>query len=68
MAAKLRLRDQEYEVRPGMTIRDAMLKHDIQPEAVIPTLDGELVTEDELIEDGQTIRLVAVISGGAGEM
>jgi sulfur carrier protein len=64
MAAKLRLRGEEYEVKPGITIRKAMLQHEIQPESVIPTRDGELITEDELIRDGELIRLVAVISGG----
>lgn len=64
MTAILRLRKQEFEVKSGMTVRDAMLKHDIQPEAVIPTRDGELITDDEIIREGETIRLVAVISGG----
>ena len=64
MTALLRLRDKEYEVKAGSTVRDAMLAHDIQPESVIPTRGGELITEDELIREGETIRLVAVISGG----
>lgn len=64
MPAILKLRKQEYEVKPGSTVRDAMMKHDIQPEAVIPTRNGELITEDEIIREGETIRLVAVISGG----
>ena len=64
MAAILKLRKQEYEVRSGMTVRDAILKLDIEPEVVIPTRDGELITDDEIIRDGETIRLVPVISGG----
>lgn len=64
MSAILKLRKQEYEVASGITVRDAMLKHDIEPEAVIPTRDGELITDDEIIRDGEIIRLVAVISGG----
>lgn len=64
MSAILKLRAQEFEVRSGMTVRDAMIKHDIQPEVVIPTRNGELITEDEIIREGETIRLVAVISGG----
>jgi sulfur carrier protein len=64
MVAKLRLRGEEYEVKPGTTVRKAMLQHDIQPEAVIPTRDGELITEDEIMREGELIRLVAVISGG----
>ena len=64
MAAILKLRKQEYEVRSGMTVRDAILKLDIEPEVVIPTRDGELITDDEIIRDGETIRLVPLISGG----
>ncbi|GMR10600.1 MAG: hypothetical protein BMS9Abin28_1421 [Anaerolineae bacterium] len=64
MPTLLLLHSQKYEVKPGTSVRDAMMKHDIQPETVIPTRDGELITEDEIIREGQTIRLVAVISGG----
>jgi thiamine biosynthesis protein ThiS len=64
MTATLILREEEYEVRPGMTIRAAMKKVGIQPEAVIPTRNGDLITEDEILKDGDQIRLVAVISGG----
>lgn len=65
MPAKLSLRGKEYKVRPGMTVRAAMLKCDIQPHAVLPTRDGELITDDEIIKEGDHIRLVAVISGGS---
>ena len=65
MPAILRLRGQEYEVNAGTTVRDAMLQHDIQPEAVIPLRDGEPITEDEILREGEMIRLVAVISGGS---
>lgn len=64
MTALLKLRDQRYEVKPGRTVRDAMRAHDIQPESVIPTRDGELITDDEIIREGDVIRLVTVISGG----
>jgi sulfur carrier protein ThiS len=47
-----------------MTIRSALLKLDIQPEAVLPTREGELVSEEEIIQDGDVIKLVSVISGG----
>ena len=64
MSAIMKLRGKEYEIRPGMTVRDAMLQHDILPESVIPTREGELITDDELIRNGDRIRLVSVISGG----
>ena len=64
MSAIIVLRDQEFEIRSGMTIRSALLKLEIQPEGVIATREGDLLTDDELIEVGDTIKLVAVISGG----
>jgi len=48
-----------------MTIRSALLKLHIQPEAVLPTRDGELLTDDEILQERDEIRLIAVISGGA---
>ncbi|MEW5829775.1 MAG: MoaD/ThiS family protein [Chloroflexota bacterium] len=64
MAVKLILRNQEFEVRPGMTLYSALKKLDILAESVIATRDGELILEDEILRDGETIKLVAVISGG----
>jgi sulfur carrier protein ThiS len=61
---KFILRDQEYEVRPGMTVLDALKKNNILPEGVLCTRDGELISEDEIVKDGDVIKLVAVISGG----
>jgi len=61
---KLILRDNEYEVRPGMTLLSALEKCGILSESVIATRDGDLILDDEILEDGQVIRLVAVISGG----
>ena len=58
---KLILRDQEYEVRPGMTLLDALKKNNILPEGVICTRDGEMITEDEILKDGDVIKLVAAI-------
>jgi sulfur carrier protein ThiS len=31
---------------------------------VLATREGELITDDEILRPGETIRLVAVISGG----
>ncbi|MEW6568647.1 MAG: MoaD/ThiS family protein [Chloroflexota bacterium] len=60
----MRLRDKEYEVRAGMTVRDALRQVGILPETVLVTRRGELVTEDEILRDDEEIKLVAVISGG----
>jgi len=64
MAVKLVLRDKEYEVRPGMTLLSSLEKVGILPESVIASRAGELILEDEILMDGETIKLIAVISGG----
>ncbi len=58
------LRDQKYEVKAGMTLLSALKKLEILPESVICVRDGELVTEDNMLKSGETIKLVSVISGG----
>ena len=62
---KLILRDKEYEVKPGMTLLSALQKIDVVPESVIATRDGEMILEDEILRDGDVVKLIAVISGGA---
>lgn len=61
---KIILRNQEFEVRPGMTLLDALKKNNILPEGVLCTRNGELIAEDEIVRDGDIIKLIAVISGG----
>jgi sulfur carrier protein ThiS len=61
---KLLYRQQEHEVRPGMALLDALKKVNILPEAVIAVREGEMITEDEILKDGDVVKLVAVISGG----
>lgn len=64
MAVKLILRDKEYEVKPGMTLLSALQKINVVPESVIATREGEMILNDEILKDGDVIKLVAVISGG----
>jgi len=61
---KLILRDKTYEVRPGMTLLAALKKCDILSESVITMRAGELILDDEILNDNDKIKLVAVISGG----
>ncbi len=65
MIAKLILRDKEYEVKPGMTLLDALKKSNIVPESVIATRNGEMITDDEVLRSGDVVKLIAVISGGS---
>jgi sulfur carrier protein ThiS len=61
---KLILRDKEYEVKPGMTLLSALQKINVVPESVIATREGEMILEDEILRDGDLVKLIAVISGG----
>jgi sulfur carrier protein ThiS len=62
--ATLILRNKKYEVRAGMTLLAALKKIDIVPESVIATRAGEMILEDEILKEGDEIKLIAVISGG----
>jgi sulfur carrier protein ThiS len=64
MSVKLVLRGKEYEVKPGMNLLDSLRKAGILPESVIAVRDGEMIVEDEILKDGDVVKLVAVISGG----
>ncbi len=61
---KLLLRGEEYEVRAGMTLRDALRKIGVRSEAVLTTRQGQMITDDEILAEGDVIKLIAVISGG----
>ena len=65
MTVKLVLRDKEVEVKPGMNLLDSLRKANILPESVIATRNGEMILEDEILKDGEVIKLIAVISGGS---
>ena len=47
-----------------MTLLSALQKIDIVPESVIATREGEMILDDEILKDGDVIKLIAVISGG----
>ena len=64
MTVKLILREQEYEVKAGMTLLASLQKINILPESVIATHDGELILDDEILRSGEVIKLISVISGG----
>ena len=47
-----------------MTLLSALQKIDVVPESVIATRDGEMILDDEILKDGEVVKLIAVISGG----
>ncbi len=47
-----------------MTVRDAILKVGLNPEAVLAVRNGKLINEETVLDENDEIKLVAVISGG----
>lgn len=61
---KVILRDKEWEVRGGRTVREILEELKINPESVLAVRDGKLIHEETVVDEEDTIKLVAVISGG----
>ena len=57
-------RDKQWDLKGGMTARDAILKVGLDPEAVLVVRNGKLVDDSTILEDGDSVRLIAVVSGG----
>ena len=48
----------------GLTAWEAQAELEIPVESVIPTRRGEQIGGEEISEEGETIRLVPVVTGG----
>jgi sulfur carrier protein ThiS len=64
MTATIIFRSKEYIMNHGMTLRKALLKLDIQPDSVLASRDSELITDDEILQADDVVKLIPVISGG----
>ena len=62
---KITYRTKQWELSSGMTVRDAILKCGLNPEQVLAVRNGKLINEATILQDGEEIKLIAVISGGA---
>jgi sulfur carrier protein ThiS len=58
------LRNKEFVLSKETTVKRAMEILNVSAEAHLAVRDGSLLTEDELLHDGDVIQLVSVISGG----
>ncbi len=57
-------RDKQWDVKAGSTVRDLIVKAGLNPEGVLAVREGRLINEATLTQEGDTIKLVAVVSGG----
>jgi sulfur carrier protein ThiS len=62
---EITFRNKKFEVKENITARDALKKIGIDPESVLVTVNGKLVTDDVVLRQGDVVKLVAVISGGS---
>jgi len=62
--AKIRYRKREWQVRSGMTVRAAIEKAGLDPHSVLALREKRLINDQTILEPGDDIRLVNVISGG----
>ncbi len=61
---KVIYRDKEYEFTGRTTVRDLIKKVGLSPQAVLALRDGQLITDDVIVCGDETVKLIAVVSGG----
>jgi sulfur carrier protein ThiS len=57
-------RRETFTVSPGISVREAIIQCGLNPETVLATRDGALITDEVIVRVGDRIKLVATISGG----
>ncbi|HDQ34782.1 MAG TPA: MoaD/ThiS family protein [Chloroflexi bacterium] len=57
-------RDRKWEFDQTMQVRALLKALDILPENVLVVRNGQLVTEDQHLRQGDEVKIVAVVSGG----
>lgn len=57
-------RDKTWEVKAGSTIRHIIISLSLNPESILAVREGKLINEETIAQEGDTIKLVAVVSGG----
>lgn len=64
---KITYRDKNWEIKGGITARDAIKKVGLDPESVLIVVNDKLVTDDLVLREDDRVKLVAVVSGGCEE-
>jgi len=64
MRMKIIYRDKQWELHGRRRVRDAIREVGLIPQAVLAVRDGKLLTGDVMLNEGDEVKLVAVISGG----
>jgi sulfur carrier protein ThiS len=60
----IQVRGKRHEMRAGIPVRKAMKILQLTPDSHLIIRRGELITDDEILQPGDLIELMPVISGG----
>jgi sulfur carrier protein ThiS len=61
---KIVYRDKTWELKGRTTVRHAIRTVGLHPQAVLAIRNGKLITDDVIISGDDTVKLIAVVSGG----
>jgi sulfur carrier protein len=61
----IKLRDKEFSLKGNLTLSQVYKRLGLDIESYLAVRDGEIITEDRLLKDGDMVKLVPVISGGS---
>jgi len=56
--------DESINMPEGSTVLDLLRKLEMRPDSWIATRDGSAIPDDSPLRDGDSIRLLSVVSGG----
>ncbi len=62
---EITFREKKWELKAGISARDALKKIGLDPESVLVVVNGKLVTDEVILKENDQVKLVAVVSGGA---
>ncbi len=66
MSIRLMLRKQEFKLEEkSIQVKQVFRQLNLSPEAHLLVRNGELLNENDWLRDGEEIKIVPVISGGA---
>ena len=64
MPVKIRFRKKEYHIEGNTQLGKALKRLNINNLSILAVRGKNLITEDEILQDGEEIELIEVISGG----
>lgn len=64
MPVTLFLRKQEFQVEGTITVKEALKQLNLSRESHLVVRDGELLTENDALRNGEAVKIISAISGG----